>query len=157
MDAGSKMWMLMQKDEARNKLREQRAFITWLDERQLIWATSSGCGVHQKWSAPPAVAYTQSGLHHQQWSTPKVVYTTRRGPHHQQWSTPKMVYTTRRGSHHQLWCTTKVVHTTSCGSHQKLFTPSAILTGSLVANYSSADSLTIQKILRRSKENPIRG
>ena len=96
------------------------------------------------------VLYTQSGLHHEAWCAPKVVYTTRRGPHHQQWRTPKVVYTTRRGSHHQLWCTPKVVHTTRCGSHQRLHRPA--IHPEVLANCSSANSLTIQKILRSRRK-----
>jgi len=76
---------------------------SFLERPPCFKASPGGCGVHQKWSAPPAVA-------------------------HPKWCTPKMVYITRRGSHHQL---PKVAHTTNCGSRQKLFTPSAILTGSL--------------------------
>lgn len=75
------------------------------------------------------------GLTHakQPWCIPKVAHPTRHGSHHRMWYTPKAAHRTSRGSPNQLWDTPKVVYTTIAG---------------LVTNYSSGDSLTVQKVLR---------
>ncbi len=99
--ARSECWRRMRRT---NKLREQGAFITWL---------IAGCGAHQKWSTPPAVVYTQSGIHHEAWSTPPAVVYTSNGLPHEAWFTTSAVVHTKSGPHHKAWFTPKVVHTIS--------------------------------------------
>jgi len=125
VDAGSKKWMV-QKDEARQQASRTRNFhhVTNSGLRctpKMVHTTSRG--VHPKWYTPRGVVHTTSRGVHLKWFTPRgVVHNISCGAH-QKWSTPQGVVHTKSCSHHQ--------HT-----HRKL-----------LANYGSADSLTIQKIL----------
>ncbi len=79
---------------------------------------------------------TNSGLR----CTPKMVHTTSRGVH-PKWYTPRGVVHTTSSGVHLNWSTPQgVIHTKSCSHHQHTHRK-------LLANYDSADSLTIQKIL----------
>jgi len=63
------------------------------------------------------------------------------------WCTPKMVHITSRGIHPQWYTPPALVYTQNGLPHEAWFTPSAYSPEVLLANYNSADSLTIQKIL----------